>query len=39
MHQSVCVLGGYQSDFARNLTIEGPDFAALISDVVGAAQG
>ncbi len=31
------ILGGYQSDFARNLTKEGHDFAALTAEVVGAA--
>jgi hypothetical protein len=32
MHQSVWILGGYQSDFARNLTNEDVDFADLTSD-------
>jgi hypothetical protein len=39
MHQSVCILGGNQSDFARNLAKEDPDFAAITSDVVGTVQG
>ncbi|EUA57609.1 thiolase, N-terminal domain protein [Mycobacterium intracellulare 1956] len=30
------ILGGYQSDFARNLTREGHDFAALTAEVVDA---
>lgn len=30
------ILGGYQSDFARNLTREGRDFAALTSEIVDA---
>jgi acetyl-CoA acetyltransferase len=30
----IWVLGGYQSDFARNLTREGADFATLIGEVV-----
>ncbi len=30
----VWILGGYQSDFARNLTREGHDFANLTSEVV-----
>src|SRR2546430_684102 len=30
----VWILGGYQSDFARNLTREGRDFAALTAEVV-----
>jgi len=30
----VWILGGYQSDFARNLTREGLDFAALTAEVV-----
>lgn len=30
----IWVLGGYQSDFARNLTREGVDFAGLTSEVV-----
>ena len=30
----VWILGGYQSDFARNLTKEGRDFAALTAEVV-----
>lgn len=32
----VWILGGYQSDFARNLTREGHDFAALTAEVVDA---
>ncbi|MCV7419195.1 thiolase domain-containing protein [Mycobacterium yunnanensis] len=32
----VWVLGGYQSDFARNLTREGVDFAGLTAEVVTA---
>ncbi|MGN6335954.1 acetyl-CoA acetyltransferase, partial [Mycobacterium sp.] len=32
----VWILGGYQSDFARNLTREGRDFAALTAEVVDA---
>lgn len=32
----VWILGGHQSDFARNLTREGMDFAALTDDVVRA---
>ena len=32
----VWILGGYQSDFARNLTKEGRDFAALTAEVVDA---
>ncbi len=31
---NVWILGGYQSDFARNLTKEGRDFAALTSEIV-----
>jgi acetyl-CoA acetyltransferase len=31
---SLWILGGYQSDFARNLTREDRDFAALIAEVV-----
>jgi acetyl-CoA C-acetyltransferase len=31
---NVWILGGYQSDFARNLTREGHDFADLTADVV-----
>lgn len=34
MTGSVWILGGYQSDFARNLTREGRDFAALTREVV-----
>jgi acetyl-CoA C-acetyltransferase len=30
----VWILGGYQSDFARNLTREGSDFADLTGEVV-----
>src|SRR6478672_325626 len=30
----VWILGGYQSDFARNLTREGRDFAALTTEIV-----
>jgi acetyl-CoA C-acetyltransferase len=37
MDNDVWVLGGYQSDFARNLTKEGLDFADLTSEVVEAA--
>jgi acetyl-CoA C-acetyltransferase len=37
MDNDVWILGGYQSDFARNLTKEGLDFADLTSEVVGAA--
>jgi acetyl-CoA C-acetyltransferase len=33
---NVWVLGGYQSDFARNLTREGHDFADLTAEVVDA---
>jgi acetyl-CoA C-acetyltransferase len=32
--ENIWVLGGYQSDFARNLTREGKDFADLTSEVV-----
>jgi acetyl-CoA C-acetyltransferase len=32
----VWILGGYQSDFARNLTKEGRDFGALTAEVVNA---
>lgn len=32
----VWILGGYQSDFARNLEREGSDFAALTAEVVNA---
>src|SRR5689334_23766913 len=32
----VWILGGYQSDFARNLTREGRDFAALTGEIVDA---
>jgi acetyl-CoA C-acetyltransferase len=32
---NVWILGGYQSDFARNLTREGHDFADLTAEVVG----
>lgn len=31
---SLWILGGYQSDFARNLTREDRDFAALTAEVV-----
>jgi acetyl-CoA C-acetyltransferase len=31
----IWILGGYQSDFARNLTREGHDFADLTAEVVG----
>ena len=31
---NVWILGGYQSDFARNLTREGRDFADLTAEVV-----
>jgi acetyl-CoA C-acetyltransferase len=34
MAGNVWILGGYQSDFSRNLTREGRDFAALTSEVV-----
>ena len=34
MAGNVWILGGYQSDFARNLTREGSDFAALTTEVV-----
>jgi len=34
MSENIWVLGGYQSDFARNLTREGKDFADLTSEVV-----
>ncbi|BBY57678.1 acetyl-CoA acetyltransferase [Mycolicibacterium sarraceniae] len=34
MAGNVWILGGYQSDFARNLAREGCDFAALTSEVV-----
>jgi acetyl-CoA C-acetyltransferase len=37
MDTDVWILGGYQSDFARNLTKEGLDFAGLTSEVVDAA--
>lgn len=37
MDTDVRILGGYQSDFARNLTKEGLDFADLTSEVVEAA--
>ncbi len=33
---SVWILGGYQSDFKRNLTREGVDFAGLTAEVVAA---
>ena len=36
MDTDVWILGGYQSDFARNLTKEGLDFADLTSEVVDA---
>jgi acetyl-CoA C-acetyltransferase len=36
MDTDVWILGGYQSDFARNLTKEGRDFADLTSEVVDA---
>jgi acetyl-CoA C-acetyltransferase len=36
MTGSVWILGGYQSDFARNLTREGHDFADLTREVVDA---
>ena len=36
MDTDVWILGGYQSDFARNLTKEGSDFAALTGEVVDA---
>ena len=31
---NIWVLGGYQSDFARNLTREGGDFASLTAEVI-----
>ena len=31
---NVWILGGHQSDFARNLTREGVDFAGLTAEVV-----
>lgn len=34
MSENIWVLGGYQSDFARNLTREGKDFADLTAEVV-----
>jgi acetyl-CoA C-acetyltransferase len=37
MDTDVWILGGYQSDFARNLTKEGLDFADLTNEVVDAA--
>ncbi len=37
MDTDVWILGGYQSDFARNLTREGRDFADLTNEVVDAA--
>ena len=37
METDVWILGGYQSDFARNLTREGLDFADLTNEVVDAA--
>ena len=37
MDTDVWILGGYQSDFARNLTKEGRDFADLTGEVVDAA--
>src|ERR1700759_5485606 len=36
MNPDVWILGGYQSDFARNLTKEGRDFADLTREVVDA---
>ncbi len=36
MDEGVWILGGYQSDFARNLTREGLDFADLTREVVEA---
>jgi acetyl-CoA acetyltransferase len=36
MDTDVWILGGYQSDFARNLTKEGLDFADLIREIVDA---
>ena len=36
MDTDVWILGGYQSDFARNLTKEGLDFADLTSEIVDA---
>jgi acetyl-CoA C-acetyltransferase len=37
MDTDVWILGGYQSDFARNLTKEGLDFADLTREIVDAA--
>ena len=37
MDTDVWILGGYQSDFACNLTKEGLDFADLTGEVVDAA--
>jgi acetyl-CoA C-acetyltransferase len=37
MDNGVWILGGYQSDFARNLSKEGRDFADLTSEIVQAA--
>ena len=34
MTRNVWILGGYQSDFARNLTREGRDFADLTREIV-----
>jgi acetyl-CoA acetyltransferase len=39
MDTDVWILGGYQSDFARNLTKERLDFADLTCEVVDAALG
>ena len=36
MDTDVWILGGYQSDFARNLTKEGLDFADLTREIVDA---
>jgi acetyl-CoA C-acetyltransferase len=36
MNTDVWILGGYQSDFARNLTKEGVDFADLTREIVDA---
>src|SRR5271155_2718333 len=39
MDTDVWILGGYQSDFARNLTKEGLDFADLTREIVDATLG
>jgi acetyl-CoA C-acetyltransferase len=36
MDQGIWILGGYQSDFPRNLAKEGLDFADLTSEIVDA---